>query len=65
MPILDLRPKFNNDFDWKKTLQAILIGAAVAFATSLCDGILHVLEGYGNDFTGGVTTTLLLIRKFV
>ncbi len=38
----------------KPILISILVGACVAFLTSLFDGLIGILQGYGNNVTGGV-----------
>lgn len=38
----------------KTILKAILVGACVAFLSSLFDGLLTLLQDYGNNAVGGV-----------
>lgn len=46
-------------------LISILIGAIVAFLSSLFDGIINILEGYGNNVAGGTAAAgmFLAARK--
>ena len=47
-----------------KMLQSILIGAIVAFLSSLFEGLLDLLKGPGNNLLGGgAASVAYLIRK--
>lgn len=46
----------------KHILISILVGACVAFLSSLFEGALHVLEGYGNDIVGGASATVAYFK---
>ena len=47
-----------------KMLQAILVGACVAFLTSLFEGLLDLLKGPGNNLLGGAAAGVAYsIRK--
>ena len=43
----------------KAALYAIFIGACVSFFTALFDGMKDLLNGYGNNVAGGVTSTII------
>lgn len=47
----------------KQILISILIGACVAFFTSLFEGLLDVLKNNGNDIIGGISSTIYYITK--
>lgn len=46
--------------DFKKMLIAVLVGAAVAFFSSLFDGLINLLQGWGNNLAGGAVASALL-----
>mgnify|MGYP001574582035 FL=1 len=43
----------------KAALYAIFLGACVSFFTALFDGMKDLLNGYGNNVAGGVTSTII------
>ena len=45
--------------DLKQALIAILIGAVIAFLSSLFDGLIEFLQGWGNNIVGGGATALV------
>ena len=48
----------------KQILQSILIGAIVAFLSSLFEGLLDLVKGQGNNILGGGAASIAyLIRK--
>lgn len=50
--------------DYKKILMSILIGAFVAFFSTLSQGLLDFVKAHGNDIIGGVAATITyLISK--
>lgn len=51
--------------EWKKILISILIGASVAFFTSLFEGLIDVLQNQGNNIVGGISSGLVYIAKRV
>lgn len=52
-----------NKQDIKRALIAVAVGASVAFFTALFEGLLEVLQGYGNNIAGGVATSALYALK--
>ncbi len=57
-----MSPKKEKKDTIKHIFLSILIGACVAFLSSLFDGILDIVRGYGNDVLGGVTATATYIK---
>lgn len=50
--------------NWTKILISAAIGILVAIISSLCDGLIDFLRGYGNDLLGGGATSMsYLISK--
>lgn len=49
---------------WRQILTSILIGACVAFLSSLFDGLIGALRDYGNNVTGGVTAMAIYAWKY-
>jgi len=52
-----------NEINWKQILISILVGATVAFFSSLFEGLSELFKGLGNDVMGGATATLIYISK--
>ncbi len=49
----------------KQILISILVGATVAFLTSLLEGALSFLRGMDPSFYGGAAATIFHMRKIV
>lgn len=49
--------------DWQQVIISILVGAAVAFGTTLAQGILDFLNGLYPEATGGVSASLWYAMK--
>lgn len=49
--------------NWKEIATSILVGAFVAFFSSLFQGITDALQGHGNDILGGISATMTLLAK--
>lgn len=47
-----------NEPEYKKIFASILIGACVAFLSALFEGLVHFLQGYGNNITGGAIASI-------
>ena len=55
-----------NKQSWKQILISILIGAIVAFLSSLFDGFLNFLKENGNNIVGGGATSITyLLKKYL
>lgn len=52
-----------NKQDLKNAIIAILVGALVSFLSSFFDGIIGLLQGWGNDVAGGVASTSVYLAK--
>ena len=49
--------------DTKQVIVSILIGACVAFLSSLFDGLVSMLQGQGNNILGASSATLAYLKK--
>ena len=47
----------------KQVLISIFIGACVAFLTSLAEGVIDALEGFGNNAVGGSAASLMYATR--
>lgn len=48
---------------YKKILISVLIGALVAFFSSLFDGLLDFLQNNGNNIAGGLVSAIFYVVK--
>lgn len=48
---------------WKQALISILIGSAVAFLTSLFEGLANLFNGAGNEILGGAVSSITYTLK--
>jgi len=49
--------------NWKQVLISLLIGASVAFISTLFQGLLDILQQHANEIIGGGVSSLVYLTR--
>ncbi len=50
-------------YDWGDIFVSVLVGALVAFLSAFAEGLADALNGFGNNATGGIASTLYIMTR--